>query len=85
MKCMQTNGYGLFNSPMLSKSIASAYSDTKNTTKNMKRIIPMLSFTTEETKKKKREICEVLWPLVVTLQFDASYFHWMKTLNYNSS
>jgi hypothetical protein len=60
MKCMQTNGYGLFNSPMLSKSIASAYFDTKNTTKNMKRIIPMLSFTTEETKKKKeREIREV--------------------------
>jgi hypothetical protein len=55
MKFMQTNSYGLFNSPMLSKSIASAYFDTKkkkkNTAKNIKRIIPMLSFTTEETKK----------------------------------
>ena len=67
----------------------------------MKRIIPKLSFTTGETKKKKkknnkikkekkekrrrREIREVPWPLVVTLQFDASYYHCRKTLNYNSS
>ena len=55
-----------------------------NTTKNMKRIIPILSFTIGETKQKK-EIREVPWPLVVTLQFDASYFHSMKTLNYSSS
>jgi hypothetical protein len=88
---------------MVSKSIAIAYSYTKQHRKKMKRIIPILSFTTGETKKKKkkkikpkkkkkkkkkkkeREIREVPWPLVVTLQFDASYFHCMKTLNYNSS
>jgi hypothetical protein len=38
---------------MVSKSIAIAYSYTKQHRKKMKRIIPILSFTTGETKKKK--------------------------------
>ena len=74
---------------MVSKSIAIAYSYKKQHRKKMKRIIPKLRFTTkkknQKRKRKKREIHEVPWPLVVTLQFDASYFHCMKTLNYNSS
>ena len=45
---------------MVSKSIATTYSYTKQHRKKMKRIIPILSFTTEETKKeKKKEIHEV--------------------------
>ena len=82
---------------MVSKSIAIAYSYTKQHCKKMKRIIPILSFTIGETKKennktkkkkkkkREKEIHEVPWPLVVTFQFDASYFHCMKTLNYNCS
>ena len=52
MKCMQTNGYGLFNSPMLYKSIAVTLPILiqNNTAKNMKRIILILSFTSGETK-----------------------------------
>ena len=42
------------NSPMVSKSIAIAYSYTKQHRKKMKRIIPILSFTIRETKKKKK-------------------------------
>ena len=46
---------------MVSKSIATAYSYTKQHRQKMKRIIPILSFTTGETKKgKKKEIQEAL-------------------------
>jgi hypothetical protein len=38
---------------MVSKSIAIAYSYTKQHRKKLKRIIPKLSFITRETKKKK--------------------------------
>ena len=40
---------------MISKSIAIAYSYTKQHRKKMKRIIPILSFTTGETKKNKNK------------------------------
>ena len=40
---------------MVSKSIAIAYSYTKQHRKKMKRIIPKLSFTTGETKKKEKK------------------------------
>jgi hypothetical protein len=41
---------------MVSKSIAIAYSYTKQHRKKMNRIIPIFSFTTGETKKKKKTI-----------------------------
>ena len=40
---------------MVSKSIAIAYSYTKQHRKKIKRIIPKLSFITRETKKKKKK------------------------------
>jgi thiamine pyrophosphokinase len=81
---MQTNGYGLFNSPMLSKSIAIAYFDTKQHDKKHEKNYSHIKFYNRRNQKKKK-IREVPWPLVVTLQFDAGYFHCKKTLNYSSS
>ena len=64
MKCMQTNSYGLFNSPMLSISIAIAYSDTKQHNKKHEKNYSHIKFYNRRKKKKKpekekREIREV--------------------------
>jgi hypothetical protein len=54
MKCMQTNGYGLFNSPMLSKSIDVAYSDTKQHGKKHEKNYSHIKFYIRRNKKKKK-------------------------------
>ena len=55
MKCMQTNGYGLFNSPMLYKSIAVAYSDTKQHGKKHEKNYSHIKFYIRRNKKTNKQ------------------------------